>query len=493
MSVSMHRWCGRVALMVMGPLAAVATTGRALAQTPAGLPPPPPPPPWEGTSTAGSLLLAPRPVEAPPAPPAPPAEPDKAAVARDAALEARVAALQASIEELRQASAGTDEKLAWLKKFRVSGFIQGQGLWQWFNDAASPNLVSGSLPPGISANSVVAKPDPTTGLGITTNGDYFRIRRARLKTEFMPTEYARLVFEIDPTPPGWNGGVGTIARQVEAQGIAHWTREATTEFAVGIFKVPFGFEILQSDADRPFLERSWGERNMFPGEYDTGARAYTTALHNRLNVQVAVVNGIMEGEKTFALIPDLNQGKDVVGRANYDFGPFDVGVSGYYGQGQIVDPVGLRFKEFPRWAANVELALHHTFCDCIGETRLFAEGVLAQNMDRGLNYAYALPAFPADVVNDNVTNLNERSVWGRLEQDLTHWLTLALRYDLYTPDASQSNDGRATYGAVAVVHFTTGLQYMLEFDHAVDNTHAPGSAAPGKEIEQLSNALQVRF
>jgi hypothetical protein len=137
--------------------------------------------------------------------------------------------LEARIDAAERAAAAADERALWLKKLRVSGYVQGQMLWQWFNSSASPNLVSGSLPTGIGPNDVVAKPDPTTGLGVTTNGDYFRVRRARLKTELMPTDFARLVFEIDPTPAGWNGGVTTILREVEAQGIARWTHDVQTE------------------------------------------------------------------------------------------------------------------------------------------------------------------------------------------------------------------------------------------------------------------------
>jgi hypothetical protein len=69
---------------------------------------------------------------------------------------------------------------------------------------------------------------------------------------------------------------------------------------------------------------------MFPEEFDTGIRAYTSLLRDRLNVQLAVINGNMEGEKTFSVVPDLNQGKDLTGRINYNFGPFDVGVSGLH-------------------------------------------------------------------------------------------------------------------------------------------------------------------
>jgi hypothetical protein len=478
---------------------AAAGTSPTVAPAPTDAPPQSPPPPaWTSgsTSTSGTQLLPPPPATVPPPPPT------VAAVsgvdpAEEADRDRRIRTLEQRLDAAEAANKENDEKLWWLKRFKVSGYVQPQLLWQWFNAAASPNnLASGSLPMGINSNDVVAQASTVNGVGTTTNGDFFRLRRARLKTEFMPTDYARLVFEIDPTPAGGaTSGIGTIARDVEAQGIVHWSSDWTTTFGMGIFKVPIDFEVLQSDADRPFIERSWGERNMFPGEFDTGAKAYTQGLNDRLLFQVAIVNGNMEGEKTFSAIPDLNKGKDLVGRLNYNFGPLDVGIGGYYGQGQIVDPVGLRFKQFPRWAGNIELALHHTFIKALGQSRLFAEALLARDMDRGVNYnpALVVPSFPADVVNGTVNDFDERSTWFRIEQDLGDWVTLALRYDFYTPDSAQKNDGRDTYGAVAVVHFTKGLQYMLEVDHAIDNVHQPGATPPSKQIESLSNVLQARF
>jgi hypothetical protein len=456
-----------------------------------------PVPPWDGTATMGTSLMPAAP------PPPPPIAPSPATPGYDSArlerFEERVHTLEARLDTAERTNAANDEKLAWLRKFRVSGYVQNQLLWQWFNSAGSPNASGGVLPVGIGPDSTIAQPTfnssgvPTTnGVPITTNGDYFRLRRVRLKTEFMPTDYARVVFEIDPTPFSWVG-VNTIARQTEAQGIVHWACDISTNFALGIFKIPYGYEILQSDVDRPFIERSWGERNMVPAEFDTGARAYTTAFRDRLTFQVAVINGVTEGEKSFALIPDQNKGKDVVGRLNFNFGAFDVGVSGYYGQGQIVDGVGLKFKQFPRSAGNAEIGVHHTFLRALGQTRVLAEGNLAMNMDRGVNYAFALPAFPTDVINGSVVNQIERSTWVRVEQDMSEWFTLALRYDYYTPDTSQENDGRSTYGAVGVLHFTKGLQYMLEGDFGIDNVHKPGTVAPSKQITQLSNVLQVRF
>jgi hypothetical protein len=417
-------------------------------------------------------------------------------------------------EELhRRAHEEQDRWWGWTKYVHLSGDLQPQLLWQWYDTlSASPNA---SLTGATDPNGVYAKPDTafstclqagvtagacsaaSTVPPLTTNGNYFRLRRARLKVEMEPNEWSRFVMEIDPIPAGGpDNGTGTIARNVEAQGVAHWSEDVTTTFGMGIFKIPFGWEVLQSDADRPFIERSWWERNITPGEFDTGAKAYTSALHNRLTFQVALVNGNIQGEKTFALLPDLNHGKDVVGRVNHNFGPFDVGASGYYGQGQLVSLSNLAFKNYPRYAWNIEGALHHRFLE-MGETRVLAEFDMGQNMDRGVNYsaAIALPSMPTDVVNGQVGSKDEMGYWARVEQDVTHWATLAFRYDLYSPDTAQGtdNNGRTTVGFVGVGHFTKQLQLMLEYDHFTDNVHVPGQPIPYKQGNMFSGVFQVRY
>jgi hypothetical protein len=461
----------------------------------APLPPivaPPPPPPWPSpvvatTSTSGASLL--------PETPAPSATVSAAPAAglsadERAGFENRLRLIEARLGEDANVLLNNPE-LSWLRKFHLSGFIQPQILIQNYNTAASPNLIGGQLPSGVGANDTIAKSN-----GTTTNGDYFRLRRARLRTEFDPSEGTRIVFEIDPTPAGGQiGGTGTIARTVEAVGIARWSDFVNTEFAAGVFKLPFGREVLQSDADRPFIERSWGEQNLTPGEFDTGARAYTTWSKDARSfvAQVALVNGQTEGEPTFSLDPDLNQGKDVVGRMNFDFGDWaDVGASGYFGYGQAVNASELRFKQFLRWAANGELGLHHTFSPSVGATKIFAEITFAQNMDRGVHYSFALPAIPTNI-NAPVASMNERSIWARIEQDLSRWVTIGVRWDEYTPDTSQSEDARDTFAGVLVAHFTPWLQLMAEYDHAIDHVHARGTQAQDAQIDVGSGVLQARF
>ena len=379
----------------------------------------------------------------------------------------------------------------WEKHLTISGYVQPQLLVQVFNAAASPNLQGGAstLPQGIGANDVTANAS-----GTTTNKDVFRLRRARLKTELSPNEYSRVVFEIDPN---LGAGATTIARNIEAIGIAKWCHDWSwfTEFGMGIFKVPFDGEIIQHQVDRPFIERSWGEQNMFPGEFDEGIHETTYGFKKKLRVDMAVVNGSTINERTFSTLPDLNKSKDVVGRAAFDFGPFDVGVGAYYGQGALVDAAALAFKQYPRWAGNVDAGFHHALVKALGNTKVYGEIALAKNMDRGLNYGPGLgpPAIPTDVVNGFLQDHDERSLFIRVEQDITRWVTLGVRYDFYSPDTAQKNDGRDTYSFVGAVHFTNWLQWMIEFDHAIDNVHVPGAPAPSKQIETLSNVLQARF
>ena len=80
---------------------------------------------------------------------------------------------------------------------------------------------------------------------------------------------------------------------------------------VGIFKIPFGFEIGQSDYNRLFAERSNLEKAFFLGEYDLGARL--AGGWRFVRYALAVQNGEPLGESTFPG-RDPNAAKDVVGR-----------------------------------------------------------------------------------------------------------------------------------------------------------------------------------
>ena len=410
--------------------------------------------------------------------------------ALDPEQERRIGELELRLRQLEEHHRRTAEEhngwFGWTRKVRISGYLQPQSLWQWNNIAASTSYSPGAttLPPGVGSNDVIAKQPTELGTGapgITTNNDYFRIRRARLKVELEPNEYSRFVMEIDPNLAGGvDSATGTIARNVEAQGIAKWAEDAETTFGMGIFKIPYGWEVLQSDADRPFIERSWWEQNVTPGEFDTGAKAYTTALDHHLTGKFAVINGVTQGEKTFALLPGQTQGKSMVGRINYDFGAVDIGTSGYYGQGAEVNLASMAFKEFPREAWNLEVGLHHRFLE-IGQTRLLAEFNLGQNMDRGTKYA-PRPARPAHARVEHPGRLGhqpQRDGRVRPARAGHHALVDAGRPVGLLLAGHQHHEQRAQHvRVVGVVHFTKQLQLMVEYNKFVDNVRDPVNATP---------------
>src|SRR3984957_12613808 len=522
-SLRSSRFTGNAALLAMIAASAFATTVARAQPAPAAPPaqpappdlPPPPPPPWTGNPNALPPPAAPATPEPAPGPgPAPassgisgPPAPPPVDIDHEGQQERRLAEMELRMRQIeerhRRSHEEQDEWWGWTRHVRISGYLQPQGLWQWSNNAASPNngVVAGTsgIPSGIGSNDVVAKADPNlSNVPLTTNQDYFRIRRARLKIELEPNEYSRMVFEIDPNLAGGvDSATGTIARNVEAQGIAKWAEGVETTFGMGIFKIPYGWEVLQSDADRPFIERSGWKQNVPPGEFDTGAKAYPTAFDNCFTGQFAVINGVTEGEKTFALLPGQTQGKSMVGRINWNFGAVDIGTSGYYGQGSEVSLTSMAFKEFPREAWNLEAGLHHRFLE-LGQTRLLGEFNMGQNMDRGVKYAFGLPGLPtvaANIPGGSVTNRNEIGGFVRLEQDISRWSTLAFRWDYYSPDTSISNNARNTFGVVGVVHFTRQLQLMVEYNKFVDQirpTTMPNTY-PDKEGDLLSAVFQVRY
>ena len=401
--------------------------------------------------------------------------------------DARVAELEKRLAELEKKSDGF--KLPdWLKGVSISGFIQPQLIMNVFNAAASPNGSGGVLPDGIGANDVIAKAN-----GDTTNTNFFRLRRTRARITFEPNKYARFTVELEPSVAGGPvPGSGTAARNIEADAVVPFADgKAKLVFGAGIFKVPFNFETPQSDADRPFVERSYMQRNMLPAEFDTGLHA-DFSWNKKLLVTAAVLNGHTIGEQDFTVVPDLNRGKDVTLRVNYDFGPFDLGVSGYYGRGQVVDGQKLRFKQFTRWAVGGEAALHQEFSKSVGQTAVYAELVLAQNMDRGTIAAGNLPKIPDDISAD-VVDKKELGAFARIEQNLGKVFVLGFRWDWYTPDYAIASNGRHTLGGVFVVNMGKGLKTMLEYDHSMDNVHASGAAPAMRVVDTVSCILQARL
>ncbi|MBX3197758.1 MAG: hypothetical protein KF894_06410 [Labilithrix sp.] len=500
----------RFALLLSAALLAPA---RALAQpAPAPTPPAAPAPGEPAPDTPGTedgwkspARAAEPPILPPPSRPDPPtssagtdvatSEPHAAATVilsdreSEAKEDARVRALEARVSADEQRIQKLEGRLAFLKHLRLESFIQPQLLVQSYNTAASPNLQpNGELPIGIGANDTTAKLD-----GTTTNGTFFRVRRARMRT-FYETDVMKMFLQIDVLPAGGVGpGIGTILRNAEASGIVRWSRDVRTELTAGLFFTPFRAELLEASVNRPFIERTWFIQNVFPIERDYGAKARTIALDgDRLVVEVAAVNGQRLGERNFVALPDLNRSKDFIGYVTYRLGFVTVGASGYLGRGQLIDAEALRFKQYSRWAVNYQASAAYRLLGGIGESRLSSELTIARNMDAGVIYPFAVPAIPARFTDD-VAHLDQRALYVRAEQDIKRHVTLGYRYDMYTPNTAIKNNARDTHAFLAVWKVSPNLRFMSELGWAIDNVHPLGAPAPSKHIVYFSNVLQAMF
>ena len=460
------------------------TQSPAQAADPPLLPPPTPPTPGTPLSTSGTDVAPPGPSQA-----APVVMSDKDAARNAELAQMRVRALETRVafDEARLRTLESD--INPLRHLRFMGYVQLQYMAESVNANASPNRqANGLLPQGISPNDVIARPD-----GSTTNTNAFRLRRTRLGATY-ETDVMRVFLQMDLLPSGGPASTqGTIARNAEATGIAHWNKDIRTEFTGGLFQVPFRMELEESSLFRPFIERTWAALNLFPTERDIGVHAKTFGWDDRLAIDVGIINGQRLGEPRFTLQPDLNASKDYFATlSGKKLGPMEGSISGYVGRGQVVDSQLLRVKNFNRYAVNVGARFAKTLVPKLGETRLMGEILFGKNMDTGVVYAFALPPIPP-TFSDDVRGFGERGLYLRAEQELTRWGIAGFRFDTYTTDTSVSNNARDTYTFMLGARFSKNLRLVNELAWVIDNTHPKAGEAPSQHLLQYSAWLQGSF
>jgi hypothetical protein len=480
-------------------------------------------------ATAGGADAAKAPEQAPTlGPPTPgPTETEKELVeaqkkAADAqkTLEASQAELKASIEEL-QAVLGAEreqraeevvalrEKLekaqASLKKPPVSTGHPGVGLtgylqadWNIWRQSSEDEINPSTLAP--------------------LNDERFLIRRARLKTT-IDREYVAGALEFDG-----NTVNGTTARLVNAEASIKLPGEEGSPLpllmgTVGLFKIPFGFELLQSDRDRIFLERSTAEQALFPGEYDLGLRGQLNWRFVRF--ALALMNGDPLGEKAYPG-RDPNGAKDLVGRVGVETPVVDnvmvaAGFSGLTGKGfhrgtpatkaviqwsdknedgaftsdEIVTIPGSAAtpsQNFSRFGYGADVNLTVTIPQ-VGVATVYGEVYIAKNLDRAKLVADPLGPLGRDA--------RELGYYGAALFQIGDLTTLGVRYDSYNPDLDSTNPAKPlvptalSYSTLsAVVAFgTPNGRVQLEYDH---NTNHSGRDLMGRPASLKDDAVILR-
>jgi hypothetical protein len=354
--------------------------------------------------------------------------------------------------------------------------------------------------------------------GAPLNEDRFMVRRARAKVEL---DYGLVGGAVE-----FDGNTinGTTARIINAEASLRWPPVGRGELpyvalTVGLFKTPFGFEIIQSDRDRLFMERSTAERALFPGEYDLGVRV--SGGWRFLRYAAGIMNGDTLGEKLFPG-RDPNGDKDFVGRVGIDAEivpgvRLAAGFSALSGTGlhpgtpatkdvlvwRDINEDGIvqlneiqvipgsaptPSQNFDRSALGGDARVTAKLPK-LGELTVYGELYAATNLDRGI-----LVADPVTAGRD----LRETGFYGAVTQEITPYFMVGIRYDHYNPDAD-TLDQRAgmvipkdssfdSLDVVGAFLYPYG-RFSVEYDR---NTNHQGRDAAGNPINLKDNAIIFR-
>ena len=359
-----------------------------------------------------------------------------------------------------------------------------------------------------------------TSTGAPLNDNRFAIKRARLRGS-IDRKYLAAIVELDT-----NTVNGPQARPMTTEVTVKLPGESVPYVAatVGIFKIPYGFEIGQADYDRLFAERSNLERAMFPGEFDLGARL--AGGWKYIRYALAVQNGEPLGESTFPG-RDSNGAKDVVGRlgATAALGggvEAQGGFSGLVGKGLhkgtpptkstltwqdtnengridsnelIVSPgtSALPSRNFSRSALGADF-LVSLYTSLLGKTTAYAEITWAKNLDRA--------NLIADPYGPLGRDMREMGYYLALVQDFGRYLQAGVRYDRYDPDRDSTDRVSAVVvpssQAVSTVALALaarwkigGLTNRILLQYDVNRNHN-GRDAAGLPANLANNAFTLR-
>ncbi len=313
--------------------------------------------------------------------------------------------------------------------------------------------------------------------GDPLNEDRFSLRRARLR---VTADYGHVLGAVELDA---NTTKGTQVRPVGAD--VSWKEQVVTA-TLGLFKIPFGYEVVQSDRDRMFMERTTTARALFPGEYDLGARA--AGAWRFVRYAIAVQNGDPLGEKAFPG-RDPNGAKDVTGRVGVDQDVIaglhvSAGVSALEGRGfhkgtpstkdvlvwrdlnedGAIEPGEVQIipgqaatpsQNFSRFAVGADVRVTYQV-KRVGLLDVYGELVWASNLDRAIAVADPI-ASQYDV--------RELGWYVAATQELGEIFQVGVRYDSYDPDADATARLQGTYVPADASYHTLAVAAAARWQH----------------------------
>ena len=315
--------------------------------------------------------------------------------------------------------------------------------------------------------------------GALVNQNRFLLRRGRVRIG-REWDYAELLVEFDG-----NTVRGPAFRWQKAEASLVYGRSKERDvapliqFTMGMFDVPFGYELPEQPKQRPFMERSFGGRALWPSEPDVGARLSGQIKFFRY--ALAVTNGEPLDEKSGYGLQDPNNNKDVtvrLGAITKPWPKFTMAGDITYNAGKgfhpgtdatkpsiiwndankngIVDPGSGELygtavpatpsQNFGRWALGADAQV--VMQSRLGKSTLYGEIVVAQNMDRGL--------FIADPIANTGQNVRELSYYIAFIQEVTPYGLVGFRTDFYDPnsDFAESRAGVSVPTSQAIRNYS---------------------------------------
>jgi hypothetical protein len=345
--------------------------------------------------------------------------------------------------------------------------------------------------------------------GTPLNADRLFVRRARLRID-RGWDFAAVTFEVDGNN---NNGVAFGVRRAEASLI--WRAEDPSAppllvFSAGLSDIPFGYELMDPNRSRLFLERTTASRAFFPGDNDYEARLSGAAGPFRYAVAVLDGTPVPDSEPASAGFDPTSE-KDIMGRFGAEAQANDAiglggGISFVKGTGfhagtpatkdsfqwrdlngnGSVDPgettalpgsAATPSSTFGRWALGFDLQLR--IKTPIGRGMLYGEAYVGQNYDRGL--------FVADPVSTGI-DLREVGWYAAYVQEITRYAIVGLRVDGYNPngDATTQRAGNVlpvdqnitTWSPLVGLVLPDRARLVFEYDRVLDHQGIDARGVP---------------
>jgi hypothetical protein len=384
------------------------------------------------------------------------------------ALDERLTAVETKLSGTEETVGAMQASVDGLKKLKIGGFVQSR--YEYHQDAMD-------------------------GWDNYKNQNRFYVRHAYLGAKY-EGKNAEYFLQIDA-----NNNDGVALKDAEATFVDTWT-PFNFRLTIGQFKLPFGYEILQSDADREMPERAAVITGIFPGDRDRGLRLQGS--YGVFRLKLALVNGASFGQKDPSDYRgvvqngyDPNGFKTVVGRLGADLGWLSGGLSGMWGRTLDIkwpdptksNPGSMYYYQQLRLGADAQ---GYIDVPGVGGLALKGEVIWARKTNR--DYEFWGPA-------DSCLDRTSLGWMVTAVQNIGPYLGVAVRLDQYDPFLSGSLDARCNdrkdaanrdkdrvtrLGGALLLHGSANVKLTLSYEH-------PWEQATAVSNDIVTAQLQTRF